>query len=147
MTREIKVLIADDSDDWREAFCEFLGRLGWKAEGVPTGSDLRQKLLQDVAAYDVVLVDNDMPESFGQDDLRYCGLKVIAEVVAAPHAAELHRRVIIRSVYSKEDIVDELRHALPRTIEVPIIPPARWFDRTVPLADLVSAMERVAASR
>ncbi len=68
MTREIRVLVADDEKNLRELLVHELGRKGHHVEGVPDG-EAALRCLRD-ASYDVVILDMRMPRKEGLEVLR-----------------------------------------------------------------------------
>ena len=139
---EKMVLVADDSVEWREAFCEYLRHRGLRAEGVGTGAELSHTLRKRPDTYAVLVVDNSMPESEGDEELPYCGIKAIHDLRKhlnstgnVPSALD---KVIIRSIYSREDIRDIMPDAASCSLKT-----AEWFDRNVTLDELMRSITRL----
>jgi CheY-like chemotaxis protein len=65
----LRVIIVDDSPVNRQVFLAFLARLGCQADSAASGSELLASLMRG-AAYDVVLMDMQMPEMDGIETTR-----------------------------------------------------------------------------
>ena len=134
------VLIADDSESWVKAFHSLLNRSGFKSDYVMTGNDLKRRVINNPERYSLLIVDNSMPEEVGQPETPDCGVKAILEL--NEHFRNINRgiralqNVIIRSIYSREDIIEISHNQAYR--EVPV---KYWFDRNVTLMELMGAIE------
>ena len=79
MTRQIRVLVADDEKNLRELLVRELGRKGHEVDGVGDGESALERL--SAGGYDVVVLDMKMP--------RREGLEVLRELAASPEPPQV----------------------------------------------------------
>jgi hypothetical protein len=138
-----RILVADDSTEWSKSFCGFLSRMKYQAESVATGAELRDAITTRPDDYDVLIVDNSMPEEHGEEEIPYCGVRNLGRLVShfwdQGKAPPILAHVIVRSIYSKSDL-DVLRQQDDAETKEGCERVAKWFDRNVTLDDLMSAI-------
>jgi hypothetical protein len=145
---KVRILVADDSTEWSTPFCEFLARMGFKAESVATGSELEQLIKASPQDFDILIVDNSMPERTDEPELPYCGVHTLGVLVSHFSSQNLSppilNRVIVRSIYSRSDL-EVLREREDPDTERGCAQVAEWFDRSSTLDDLMGAIERLSS--
>src|SRR5262245_48586917 len=103
-----RILVADDSTDWSKPFCDFLNQRGYRARSVATGNELFTSVRNAPNEYDVLIVDNSMPEKAGEEEIAYCGVRMLGLLVthfsSQPPLPAVLDHVIIRSIYSRQDM-------------------------------------------
>jgi|SRR6185369_2038068 len=138
-----RILVADDSINWSKPFCDFLNQRGYHATSVAKGNELFTSVLNAPHDYDILIMDNSMPEADGEQEIPYCGVRILGMLVAhfrdhtVPPA--LLDRVIVRSIYSKQDI-NSLRNEADDLTVLGCSQVALWFDRSIPLDELMRAV-------
>ena len=144
---QTRILVADDSTEWSKPFCDFLERWGYRAESVATGKDLMDSIQSNPDAHDILIVDNSMPEHEGAAELPYCGVLIVGRLVAHFRTQEqfpaVLEHVIVRSIYSREDLKDLRREGDPET-QAGCDQVAVWLDRNVTLDELMGSITRLA---
>ena len=138
-----RILVADDSTLWSGPFCDFLARWGYQADSVATGEELMDRIQQRPDDYDILIIDNSMPEKEGGPELPYCGVCILGRLVSHFNEQERYpevlRHVIVRSIYSRQDL-DNLRNEADVETEMGCTQVATWLDRNAPLAQLMEAI-------
>lgn len=143
---DVKILVADDSTKWSAPFCEFLRRMGYSAHAVATGNGLEDVIKNHPDDYDILIVDNSMPEAPDEPELPYCGVRTLGSLVMHYRSRNMWptilKRVIVRSIYSRAD-VDVLRNKEDLQTKTGCDHVREWFDRSAPLDDLMGAIDRL----
>lgn len=85
MTRQLRFLVVDDTDDVRDLIVRMVERTGHVAEGAADGVEATIALA--AHRYDVMLLDLSMPRMSGEDVVRWLG--------AHPDRAEGMRTVVV----------------------------------------------------
>lgn len=123
--RQLRFLIADDSDDIRDVFCNFVGRAGHSILPVNDGLEAIEMLQRE--SFDVMLLDLNMPRMGGVEVLQWLkahpdvapGMRVV--VVTAhrqqhlSHLAELGVATVIEKPFRLQrvnDLIAETLHDL-----------------------------------
>lgn len=144
-----RILVADDSIEWSKSFCAFLTQLGYQARSVATGSELFTSVLNAPNDYDILIVDNSMPEVAGEEEIAYCGVRMLGLLVthfnSQPPLPAVLDHVIIRSIYSRQDM-NSLRKEGDDQTELGCSKAALWLDRNVPLDELMRAISRLSTA-
>lgn len=89
-----KVLVVDDCDRARHVITQYLSALGLVSEGVSTGQDAISRLIENSSAFDIVILDLQMPGLSGIETIRKMNLhpdldfRVILMNSYGEHAAE-----------------------------------------------------------
>jgi CheY-like chemotaxis protein len=138
-----RILVADDSINWSKPFCDFLNQRGYHATSVATGQELFTRVCNAANDYDILIMDNSMPETAGEQEIPYCGVLILGRLVAhfrdqTPPPAVLDR-VIVRSIYSRQDM-NSLRLEGDNQTELGCSKVALWLDRSVTLDELMRAV-------
>ena len=141
-----RILVADDSIDWSKAFCDFVNQRDYQATSVATGKELFNSVLNAPNDYDILIVDNSMPEVAGEEEIAYCGVRMLGLLVthfsSQPVFPAVLSHVIIRSIYSRQDM-NSLRKEGDEQTELGCSKAALWLDRNVPLDELMRAILRL----
>ncbi len=144
-----RILIADDSIEWSKPFCDFLNQRGYQARSVATGNELFNSILKAPNDYDILIMDNSMPEEAGGQEIPYCGVRVLGMLVAhfrdQKALPPLLDRVIVRSIYSQQDM-NSLRLEGDDQAKLGCSKVALWLDRNVPLDELMRAILSISAA-
>lgn len=85
MTRQLRILVVDDTDDIRELMMRMVERAGHAAEGAADGVEATIALA--AHRYDVMLLDLSMPRMSGEDVVRWLD--------AHPDRAQCMRTVVV----------------------------------------------------